>query len=175
MGKSARIGVMHCFLQTGGFSMRTRKPRLPVIPLLVLSGALLFLSLTGLMGGILLLQDPSGALMQMDTSALARTPFQNYTIPGLLLLIVYGLGGLIALATLWLRPQSKPLMSLTRWTHEHWAWDLTFALGVFLLVWLVVQLFVLPATTPIQAVMFVIALILTGVSLLPRVREYYRI
>jgi len=55
---------------------------------------LVFLSLSGLFG-ILFLIDPSGELVEMPLSHLDKLPINNFFLPGLYLLIVYGIGSLI--------------------------------------------------------------------------------
>jgi hypothetical protein len=79
----------------------------------------------------------------------------------------------VALYSLWTRPQWDFLGRLTRFTGEHWAWDLVFSLGLILLVWLVFQVFTLPEVAPIQYVMFVVAAVLVALPLLPAMRRYF--
>jgi len=67
-------------------SMRVTKTVLVIL--------LIFLSLSGLFG-ILFLIDPSGELVEMPLSLLDKLPIDNYFLPGLYLLIVYGIGSSI--------------------------------------------------------------------------------
>ena len=55
---------------------------------------LVFLSLSGLFG-ILFLIDPSGELVEMPLSLLDKLPIDTFFLPGLFLLIVYGIGSAI--------------------------------------------------------------------------------
>jgi len=55
---------------------------------------LVFLSLSGLFG-ILFLIDPSGELVEMPISLLDKLPIDTFFLPGLFLLIVYGIGSSI--------------------------------------------------------------------------------
>ena len=55
---------------------------------------LVFLSLSGLFG-IVFLIDPSGELVEMPLSHLDKLPIDTFFLPGLFLLIVYGLGSAI--------------------------------------------------------------------------------
>lgn len=55
---------------------------------------LVFLSLSGLFG-ILFLIDPSGELVEMPLSHLDKLPIDTFFLPGLFLLIVYGIGSAI--------------------------------------------------------------------------------
>lgn len=153
--------------------MSMRKPRRPVTFLLILSACLIFLSLMGWMGGVMMIQDPSGSLLGMQLSWLETTPFQNYLLPGVWLLVVYGLGSILILYGLWVRPDWGWLNALTGWTHEHWAWDFSLLLGLVLMIWVAVQIILIPMTNPIQVVTFAVGLVLTGLPLLPEMRRYY--
>ncbi len=155
--------------------MNTQNTARPFVPLLALSLCLLFLGINGFVGGYLMLSDPNGAPMGMPVSDLARTPFQNFFIPGLLLIFVWGCGSLLALIGLWLRPQWSLLSLPTRWTDEHWAWDLSLALGLVLIIWLTVQVFTLPAVAPIQLILYALAIALVVLPLLPQMRQHYRL
>ena len=55
---------------------------------------LVFLSLSGLFG-IMFLIDPSGNLVDMPLSYLDKLPIDTFFLPGLFLLIVYGIGSAI--------------------------------------------------------------------------------
>lgn len=56
----------------------------------------IFIGLTAAAGGIGLISDPSGNKMQVPLSLLENSPFQDYFIPGLILLIFIGLGTLLS-------------------------------------------------------------------------------
>lgn len=52
----------------------------------------IFNGLSGIAGGFGLLSDTSGAAVGLELTWLQQTPFSNYLIPGLVLLIVNGFG-----------------------------------------------------------------------------------
>ena len=56
-----------------------------------LIGCLLFLSISGLAGGIGMLIDPSGASLSLPDDLLANLPIDTFLLPGLYLVVVYGL------------------------------------------------------------------------------------
>jgi hypothetical protein len=95
-------------------------------------GASLLLTINGigaLYGGFILITDPSGERMQMPLSLLAPSPFENFLIPGIILLVVNGLFSMVALAALWLRHRFGALMVLLQ--------------GVLLAGWLIIQMLLL--------------------------------
>lgn len=58
-------------------------------------GLLLFLGITALVGGYLLISDPSGEALKMPLELLNGTPFGSYLFPGIILLLTSGLSSLI--------------------------------------------------------------------------------
>ena len=120
--------------------MSMRKPVRPLLVMWVLSIVLIFLALVAVGGGVLLIQDPTGAVLQMETAWLVNTPFVDYFVPGLILFFIFGVGSLFLLYAMWEMPRLAFLASLTRFTREYWAWDFTILLGVVLLVVVAVRL-----------------------------------
>ncbi|MFO7585363.1 MAG: hypothetical protein R6W69_11585, partial [Anaerolineales bacterium] len=108
----------------------------------ILAFWLLFLAFGGLYGGIAMLLDPSGASMQMD-EVLDLLPVSDYLLPGLFLLLVMGLTPLALIYGLLARPSWPWLQSLLSRTRAHWAWGATVLLGLGLLLWLVIQGFLI--------------------------------
>jgi hypothetical protein len=100
--------------------------------------------LLGVAGGIPMILDPSGKTSGFDLDWLAGSPFTDYLIPGLVLLIVNGLGSVAAgMAT---------LRSFAR------AAELAIALGVFLMVWIIIQVAVIGLSSWMQPLFFAIGL-----------------
>jgi hypothetical protein len=86
--------------------------------------------------GLSLLTDPSGSGVGLPSTWIEQSVFGSYLIPGLYLLAVNGIGMLVLAG-----------LSLIR----HWSapW-LTGALGVGLIVWIAVQVVVMPELHPLQ-------------------------
>jgi hypothetical protein len=82
--------------------------------------------------GLMFLADPTGKLVQVPQGWIEATVFGSYVVPGLYLLLVNG-AGMLALAGLSLR------------RHPMAPW-LTGALGVGLIIWILVEILVLPET-----------------------------
>lgn len=85
----------------------------------------LFVGLGALYGGGGLVADRTGAALGMPLELLARSPFDDYLVPGLTLLLVNGVGSLVGAA-----------LSLAR---VRWAGALGLALGAFLAAWIALQ------------------------------------
>ncbi len=82
--------------------------------------------------GIMFLADPTGRLVQVPQGWIERSVFGSYVVPGLYLLAMNGVGMLVLAA-----------LSVRR----HWLapW-LTATLGVGLIIWILVEIVVLPET-----------------------------
>ena len=91
-----------------------------------------FTALGAIPVGLMFLADPTGKNVGVQQGWIEATVFKSYLLPGLYLLFVNGFG-MLFLAALSVR--------------RHWAapW-LTGALGVGLIIWILVEILVLPAT-----------------------------
>lgn len=63
-----------------------------------------FNGLSGLLGGIMLINDPTGNSLNMRMEWLKETPFQNFLIPGIVLFLVVGIGNTVGI---WLTFRKK--------------------------------------------------------------------
>jgi len=78
-------------------------------------------------GGLALVLEPSGSNLGIPLELLKSTPFSTYLVPGIVLLVVNGLGSLVGAAA-----------SFTR----HWnAGKTAMTLGVFLVAWIMLQVY----------------------------------
>jgi hypothetical protein len=126
----------------------------PLAPRLALVGLELFTAFGALYGGGLMIADPTGARIGFPPGLLERTPFGNYLIPGLVLLVVNGLGML-----------AGALALLLGWRH---AVEAALALGALLSSWIVVQLLLVGSVSPLQPVMLVTGLLLLIIAWIAR-------
>ena len=133
---------------------------------------LVFLALGGLYGGITMLIDPTGGLIQMaEVLPLLHVP--SYFLPGLFLIFVMGLAPLLLTFGLIARPNWTWAESLFRWSNHHWSWTGTVALGIILLVWLSIQGVLIGFRWPIQYVTAANGILILLFALVPSVKRYY--
>lgn len=129
-----------------------RRPR-------ILTALLVIVVLTGLSAipaGIGLLTDPTGSSLGMSPDLLHRGPFDDFTIPGLFLLLVLGVG---AALPAWGLGARKP-------------WGATAALGyaIVLLAWISAQAAIIGIVSPLQPVYGSLGLIIAAFALAVRNR-----
>lgn len=104
----------------------------------------LFIGVGGVAGGLILSLFPDGSGMGMTTAALVNTPFANFLIPGLVLLAVNGLGNLIGGAA-----------TLRRYRY---AGEMALALGLFLMLWIIIQVGMIGLNHWLQPLYFILGL-----------------
>lgn len=134
---------------------------------------LIFLALGGLYGGITMLIDPTGKILQMD-EILQHLPVSDYVLPGLFLSIMMGLFPIILAFGLIKQPNWWWVNSIADWSRHYWAWTGSIALGIGLLIWLVIQGFLFGFHWPIQYVTLGNGILILIVALIPNLRKHYR-
>jgi hypothetical protein len=144
------------------------------VALWVLIFWLFLLALGGLYGGIAMLVDPSGGLLQM-TGVLPLLPVKDYVLPGLFLMGIMGMFPISLLYGLRVRPEGLWGKSIIPRMGYHWAWTGTVVLGIILATWLFIQGILIGFQWPIQYVTAINGLLIMLFALLPSVRGFYRI
>ena len=97
------------------------------LPIRILIALLLFLAVGAIAGGSVILSDPSGAFAQMSPRDLAGSPFPDFFMPGLLLLVVLGFGSAVAAFLLWKLPGRV-------------SWFFAVCISIALVVWIAIQI-----------------------------------
>ena len=123
-----------------------------------LMGLLLFQGISGLFGGLALVWDSTGEILQMPLSMLEGSPFNTYFIPGLILLLILGIFPLVVCYSLWKRR----------------AWSLTgsFLLSIALLIWIGVEIVMVGyhSEPPLQLIYGLTGIALLILSQMPSVK-----
>jgi peptidoglycan/LPS O-acetylase OafA/YrhL len=109
-----------------------------------------FVALSAFGAGAMFMAAPSGRLMGMTEATLARSPFRNYLVPGIVLFAV--VGGTQALAA-WAEIQ--------RWPRAGW---LSVVAGTVLAGWIAVQAAMIGLGHPMQPSLFVVGVVIAGLG-----------
>jgi len=119
---------------------------------------LFFQSASGLFGGCALILDPTGNFLQLPTTLLEGTPFQDFLIPGIILFTFLGVLPLIVFFGSW---QRKP-----------WAWLGAVLISIALIIWIGVQIAMIgyASEPPLQLIYGLMGILLLTLTQLPRVR-----
>lgn len=112
--------------------------------------ALVLLGVGALAGGVALVAKPDGSVMQFDVSILAGSPFADFTIPGLILGGVFGIGSLATAVLGVYRFRIAPFLA--------------FAIGVGQMIWIVVELAIISEFSFLHPTMFGLGLVIAATS-----------
>src|SRR6056297_1716236 len=123
---------------------------------------MLFQGLSGLFGGIALVIDPSGELLQMPLSMLTGSPFNTFLIPGIILLIILGIFPMVIFYGLWKR--------------TNWAWSGALMVSAALIIWIGVEIWMIGyhSEPPLQLIYGLLGLILLVLVMLSSVRNQFK-
>ena len=113
---------------------------------------LMLLGAGALAGGVALVTAPDGSVMHFDVGLLSGSPFADFTIPGLILGGLFGLGSFVVVA-----------LGLT---HHRIAPFLAFAIGCAQMIWIVVELAIIGELSFLHPTFFVVGL-LVAVTAVP--------
>jgi hypothetical protein len=122
---------------------------------------IIFQGLSGLIGGVGLVIDPTGKSLQIPIEWLDNSPFHNYLIPGLILFIVLGFYPIVVFYGLL--------------KNVNWSWFASLILGIALLIWIGVEILVIGyhSNPPLQLIYGLVGFFILVFALIPQVREFY--
>lgn len=123
---------------------------------------ILFQGLSGILGGVGLVLDPSGKSLQIPISWLDNSPFSDYLIPGIILLIILGVFPIVTLYRLWFNMK--------------WAWLFAQVIGFALIIWIGVEILIVgyQPNPPLQLIYGLVGLIILLFVISPSVQRFYK-
>jgi hypothetical protein len=136
---------------------------------------LAFQAFCALWGGLVLMINPSGSIMQFPPSFADKIPFANFFIPGLTLFSLLGVLPALALYGLLKKPQWQWVHRFNVYKDQLWAWTFSLYTAIILILWIDFQIMILGYQHFIQAFFALVGTLLLIVTLLPRVKAYYKI
>jgi hypothetical protein len=139
---------------------RVEQRRRPYL-LYVLMAATFFQGISGIIGGVGLLMDPTGESLGIPQAWLSGSPFADYTLPGIVLLLLLGILPLIAFFGLL--------------TGKKWGLFAALYVGIALLAWLFVEILVIgyQSQPPLQLIYGILGVAILALALAPSVRHHF--
>ena len=110
-----------------------------------------FIGLGALGGGFMLVKDPSGSALGVPLSLLEGSPFTDFLIPGIFLLVVNGIGSMIGAG-----------LSFTR---KRYAQEIAIVLGTILVAWIVIQVVIIRSFSWLHLLYFILGVVELAIGL----------
>jgi hypothetical protein len=136
---------------------------------------LAFLGLGAIGGGGALIVSPSGKLQGgLPLSILARSPFQNFLIPGIILFTVLGLFPSLVVVALLKKPNSRLAERFNFFKDMYWAWSFSIYVAFALIIWIQVETIFVQGAGWLQTFYMLYSIPIILVALLPQFRAIYK-
>lgn len=130
-------------------------------------------AISALFGGIQLIIEPNGLLLQMPVNWLNNSPFQSYLIPGIILTLLLGIFPVWIAYCLAFRPFRHRRGWLNIYPDRYFGWTYSLYLGIMLIIWITVQIAMVGYGHPIQTIYVSLGILITIVTLIPSNMNYY--
>ncbi len=134
-----------------------------------------FEAVSAIYGGISLINDPSGESIKLPVTLLEGTFFNSYLIPGIILFLVLGFFPLFLIFPLIFKPDWPIINRLNIYSGYHWAWTYSLYTSIMLITWIILQMMILGIGSKIQGIIGLLGITILIVTLMPRVKRYYRL
>lgn len=125
--------------------------------------------------GFSFITDPSGKGIGIPLELLNETPFNDYLIPGLFLLIVLGFFPAFTLFGLITNKPFKLSQKLNLYKEYHWSWAFSYYTGLLLVLWINMQLFFGIEFGILHFVYSILGLLIIVITHLPNTRNDYKV
>lgn len=135
---------------------------------------LAFLAIGAIAGGGGLVISPSGEALGMPVSMLAHSPFTDFLVPGIILLVVFGIFPCILIYALLRKPGSRIAEKLNLFRDMHWSWTYTIYNSFALIVWIQAEMVFLGSVHWLHTFYMGYAVAIMLVALMPNVRNIYK-
>ncbi len=140
-----------------------------VLALVVLE---VFFGVMGIISGLLLMADPSGALIGFPSSVVEKIPFQNFFLVGLFLFVIFGLYPLLLAHGAWGKEELF-FKEISRAGGIHWSWQGGMVLIASLVVWLFVENLLIGLDYPATYMTIALGLAIFIALIMPSTRRYF--
>ncbi|MFX3646750.1 MAG: hypothetical protein ACE3K2_16950 [Paenibacillus sp.] len=131
------------------------------------------LGVGAIVGGSMLIINPTGNMVNLPESLLLNSPFSSFLFPGIILLLVLGVMPImIAIALIRYTPWALG-ERLNLYPDRYWAWTFSLYTGFALIIWIMAQVYWIQDVSIIHLVYFAWGVGIQVVTLLPAVQRIY--
>jgi hypothetical protein len=139
----------------------------PPIETYFLIALLAILSLAGIYGGASLMIDPSGDQLNLTFEGYFYYPFKSFFTPGLIVILIFGILPLLLIIPLIKKPAIGWANAFNIYPRRHWSWTYTLFIGLFLIVWVNLQIWMIGYQSLFQLLQSFLGLSIIFFCLLP--------
>ncbi len=140
----------------------------------ILIALLGFLSLGAFYGGIAFVISPDGSLLNMPVELINNSLFKNYLIPGIILLVTFGIFPIYVIYGLIKKPESIIFNKLNLLYDYHFAWTFAVYIGFGQIIWINIQTLILNSVGIIHTIYSSLGILIICIALLPQTRNIYK-
>ena len=141
----------------------------------ILIALLLFLGISAIGGGLLLIISPSGKIIGgLPLSILEHSPFPDFLVPGIILFLVLGICPCLVCLALIKKPANRFAEYFNFFKDMHWAWSFSIYVAFALIIWIQVETIFVRSVGWLQTFYLLYAIPILLVALLPQVRGIYK-
>jgi len=134
-----------------------------------------FLSIGAFYGGIVFILKPDGSVYDIPTEILQNSPFKNFLIPGIILLVTFGITPVYIIYALIRKPENRFLQKLNLLHDHHFAWTFTIYTGIGLIIWINIQTLIFNSVDALHTIYSTYGILILCIALLPGTREGFRL
>lgn len=129
------------------------------------------LGIGAIVSGLILMVSPDGTLMHMPLDIMRGSPFANFFIPGLILLLLNGIFPTGIAYGLLRKPSWTWPYKINPFKRYHWSWAGSLASGVIVWIWLSVEL-IWVGYSLLHTIYYIWGGVIILLALLPASRRY---
>lgn len=134
----------------------------------------IFLAISGIFGGVALILDKSGKVLDLSTNLLKDTIYHSYLFPGIVLFVFLGLFPSITAFGLITRKKSRIANKLNIYKKKHWAWAYSLYTGIILILWIDIQIMIIGGGNILQSIYAILGVVIIVLALMPSVMKFYK-
>lgn len=132
-----------------------------------------FLAVGAFYGGIALIISPDGSIFKMPVEILTNSPFSNFLIPGIVLLLVFGVLPVFVIFSMLLKPKTSLPEKLNLLNDHHYSWTFAVYIGIAQIIWIDIQTFFINSVDVIHLIYSGLGIMIVCVALLPGTRKHF--